>query len=187
MLAVALLLTSAVLLWPPWGAPPQQVGSSAAAGDRCGEREESEERPRLTDVADATDLISLALTAGGSIPDALDSVARVAPSAVARDLRRVGAALRWGRDMREAWSFASPGWAPAATALVVSTSCGAPASEVLRSAAARIRESEERRLEAAAGRAAVLLVLPLGLFFLPAFVATSIVPMLLVLLGESLR
>lgn len=184
MLGVVVLVTSALLLWPGPGAGPAARPSRAegVSVDPGGA-----ERPRLTDVADATDLLALALTAGGSIPDALDSVADVTSPAVALDLRRVGAALRWGRDMREAWTFASPGWAPTATALVVSTSCGAPAGEVLRSAAARIRESEERRLEAAAGRAAVLLVLPLGLFFLPAFVATSIVPLLLVLLGESLR
>ena len=111
----------------------------------------------------------------------------LAPQLDRHDLRRVSAALRWGRDMRQAWTFASPGWAPAATALVVSSSCGAPASEVLRAAATQIREDESRRLEAAAGRAGVLLVLPLGLCFLPAFVATSVVPILLVLLGESLR
>lgn len=182
-IAVVVLVVAALLLWPTRAvAPPRAPRHDDAARDDA-----VTERPLLSDVADATDLVALALTAGGSVPDVLESVARVAPSAAAMDLRRVSAALRWGRDMREAWTFASPGWGPSATALVVSTSCGAPASEVLRAAAAQIRDEEERRLEAAAGRAGVLLVLPLGLCFLPAFVATSVVPMLLVLLGESLR
>lgn len=180
--AAVVLVVAAMLLWPARAPAVPRPATGEAAAD-----EGVSERPLLSDVADATDLVALALTAGGSVPDVLESVARVVPSAVALDLRRVGAALRWGRDMREAWTFASPGWGPTATALVVSTSCGAPASEVLRAAAAQIREEEERRLEAAAGRAGVLLVLPLGLCFLPAFVATSVVPMLLVLLGASLR
>lgn len=183
MLVVTVVVVAALLLWPPRGAerPRPTVVRDGQIQQDAGER------PFLTDVADATDLVALALTAGGSVPDALESVAQVVPGAVALDLRRVSAALRWGRDMRQAWSFASPGWAPAATALVVSSSCGAPASEVLRAAATQIREEESRRLEAAAGRAGVLLVLPLGLCFLPAFVATSVVPILLVLLDESLR
>lgn len=183
MLVVTVVVVAALLLWPPRGAERPRP-----AVVRDGHmQQDAGERPFLTDVADATDLMALALTAGGSVPDALESVAQVVPGAVALDLRRVSAALRWGRDMRQAWTFASPGWAPAATALVVSSSCGAPASEVLRAAATQIREEESRRLEAAAGRAGVLLVLPLGLCFLPAFVATSVVPILLVLLGESLR
>ena len=183
MLVVTVVVVAALLLWPPRGAERPRP---AVVRDGLMDEDEGE-RPFLTDVADATDLVALALTAGGSVPDALESVAQVVPGAVALDLRRVSAALRWGRDMRQAWTFASPGWAPAATALVVSSSCGAPASEVLRAAATQIREEESRRLEAAAGRAGVLLVLPLGLCFLPAFVATSVVPILLVLLGESLR
>lgn len=183
MLVVTVVVVAALLLWPPRGAERPRP-----AVVRDGQmQQDAGERPFLTDVADATDLVALALTAGGSVPDALESVAQVVPGAVALDLRRVSAALRWGRDMRQAWTFASPGWAPAATALVVSSSCGAPASEVLRAAATQIREEESRRLEAAAGRAGVLLVLPLGLCFLPAFVATSVVPILLVLLAESLR
>ena len=77
--------------------------------------------------------------------------------------------------------------ATAATAFVVADAVGAPSATVLLDAASNLRETEARRLEEAGGRAAVMLVLPLGLCFLPAFVATSVVPILLVLLGESLR
>ncbi|MCM3556410.1 type II secretion system F family protein [Janibacter melonis] len=175
--ALVALVLAAALVWPPRAraAPgPLRPGDDAPS-------------PLLSQVADATDLLALSLVAGRGITEALDAVADVSDPAVALDLRRVGAALRWGREMRAAWSYASPGWGPVATALVVSSECGAPASEVLAGAAARIREGEARRLEAAAARAGVLLVVPLGLFFLPAFVAMAVVPMLLVLLGQSLR
>lgn len=176
--ALVLLVVATVLLWPP------RARASPAASPQRSTRGPA---PLLSHVADATDLLALSLVSGSGIAEALEAVADVSGEAVALDLRRVGAALRWGREMREAWSYASPGWGPVATALVVSGECGAPASEVLTGAAERIREVESRRLEAAAGRAGVLLVIPLGLFFLPAFVATAVVPMLLVLLAQSLR
>ncbi len=47
----------------------------------------------------------------------------------------------------------------------------------------RMRVAEARRVEAALQRAGVLLVLPLGVCFLPGFVATTVVPVVLVLLG----
>lgn len=197
MLPIAVIVVVAIVLWPARGSARLVGAASHRNGGLPGSRsaesrgEEpgpgSDLRPLLTDIADATDLLALALSAGGNVPDALESVARVSPQAVAQDLRRVGAALRWGRDMREAWGFVGSGWSATGIALVVSTRCGAPASEALGNAAARVREHEARRLESAAARAGVLLVLPLGAFFLPAFIATSIVPILLVLLGESLR
>ena len=62
----------------------------------------------------------------------------------------------------------------------------APSAAVLLEAAATLRDTESRRLEEAGGRAAVLLVLPLGLCFLPAFIATAVVPIVVVLVGTQL-
>ena len=56
-----------------------------------------------------------------------------------------------------------------------------PASST--AAASRMREAEVRRVEAAVSRAGVLLVLPLGLCFLPGFVGTTVGPVVLRLLG----
>jgi hypothetical protein len=74
-------------------------------------------------------------------------------------------------------------WGPTATAFVVADAVGAPSAQVLLDSARVLRESESRRLEQAGGTAAVLLVLPLGLCFLPAFVATAVVPLVAVLVG----
>ena len=53
-------------------------------------------------------------------------------------------------------------------------------------AAARIREDARRRQEAAAAKAGVMLVVPLGLLFLPAFVCTAVVPVVAALAGRAL-
>jgi hypothetical protein len=63
---------------------------------------------------------------------------------------------------------------------VAETTGGAPA-DLLAAAADRIREAHERDLERRAARAGVLLVLPLGLAFLPAFALTALVPVVLAL------
>ena len=54
---------------------------------------------------------------------------------------------------------------------------------LLAAAARRMHDDEARRVEAAVQRAGVLLVLPLGACFLPGFVATTVTPVVLLLLG----
>jgi pilus assembly protein TadC len=58
---------------------------------------------------------------------------------------------------------------------------GAAPADLVADTAARLRELHERELERRAGRAGVLLVLPLGLAFLPAFACTAVVPVVLAL------
>lgn len=179
--AVTLLVVLGVGLWPgraaafgPWsrGVEPVPDGPS----------------PPLTvdDVADATVLLALALQSGRGLVQALDEVAEVAAAGAAADLRKVAAALRWGRSMDRAWGYARSSWGPTATAFVVADTVGAPSAAVLLEAAETLRDTESRRLEEAGGRAAVLLVLPLGLCFLPAFIATAVVPIVVVLVGTQL-
>ena len=88
--------------------------------------------------------------------------------------------------MGQAWGYARAVWGPTATAFVVADAVGAPSARVLLDAATTLRETESRRLEQAGGTAAVMLVLPLGLCFLPAFVATAVVPLVAVLVGTQL-
>jgi len=58
---------------------------------------------------------------------------------------------------------------------------------LLTAAAGRMRAEESRRVEASVHRAGVLLVLPLGACFLPGFVATTVAPVVLHLLGGLAR
>jgi len=50
-----------------------------------------------------------------------------------------------------------------------------------------LRASRSAGVEAAAARVGVLIVLPLGLCFLPAFVLAGIVPVIVAVLGDVLR
>lgn len=179
--AVALLVLIGVALWPsrrarpPWWAPRKDLEPLPA---RRG--------VTVEDVADASVLLALALQSGRGLVEALEEVSHVAAPGAAEDLMRVGAALRWGRPMDQAWTYARDLWGPTATAFVVADAVGAPSASVLLDAATTLRETEARRLEQAGGTAAVVLVLPLGLCFLPAFVATAVVPLVAVLVGTQL-
>jgi hypothetical protein len=61
----------------------------------------------------------------------------------------------------------------------MSEQTGAAPAALIRAAAVRLREERESERERAAARAGVLLVLPLGLGFLPAFACTAVVPVVL--------
>jgi Flp pilus assembly protein TadB len=128
-------------------------------------------------------LLVLALRSGLALVDALDEVRSCSTGRVRTDLAAVVAAIRWGRPMAEAWGFASPAWLPVARAWQVADTTGAGPAVLLADTADRLRERHEREVERRAARAGVLLVLPLGLAFLPAFALTAVVPVVLALAG----
>ncbi|MBA4085770.1 MAG: hypothetical protein C0493_12710 [Kytococcus sp.] len=176
---VVLLVVVAVAVWP-----------GRAAGVRWLRREP--EPPRSTasltvdEVADSSVLLALALQSGRGLVQALEEVAEVSAQGAGEDLHRVAAALGWGRSMAESWTYARELWGPTATAFVVADAVGAPSAAVLLDAAETLRDIEARRLEESGGKAAVMLVLPLGLCFLPAFIATAVIPLVAVLVGTQL-
>jgi hypothetical protein len=153
--------------------------SGRAAGPSFGSAGRASAGP--ADVADALALLALALEAGIGQDDALDRVARCSDGAVRSSLRSVTAALRWGWPVPQAWACASPVWSVAATAWHVAEVTGAPVATLVADASQRLRDDEARRVEAAIARTGVLLVLPLGLAFLPAFACTSVIPVVLAL------
>ena len=132
-------------------------------------------------MADTLELLSLAVRSGLALTDAVHQVERCSVGSVRRDLAAVVAALRWGRSAGEAWTYGGPAWRPAAFAWAVAEETGAPLAELLHSAAAREREANDHAAERRTARAGVLLVLPLGLGFLPSFACVAVVPVLLVL------
>jgi hypothetical protein len=83
--------------------------------------------------------------------------------------------------VEEAWRCAPPVWQVAARAWQVAEMTGAPVAVLVDDASQRLRDDEARRVESAISRTGVLLVLPLGLAFLPAFACTSVVPVVLAL------
>jgi Type II secretion system (T2SS), protein F len=137
--------------------------------------------PVASDLADAIVLVALALRSGLGLAEALREVALCSERPLRDDLAAVVAALRWGRSSAEAWAFAGPAWRPVARVMQLAEETGAAPADVVADTAARLRELHERDLEGRAARAGVLLVLPLGLAFLPAFGCTAVVPVVIAL------
>ncbi len=147
------------------------------------ERPPAGDPPTVDDAAVALTLLAATLRGGAGAVECLESVARVDPTPAGRDLAVVAAAHRWGEPPDRSWDHVGPGWSPAAVAWHAALSAGAAPAGLVEAAAGRMRASEARRIEAALHRAGVLLVLPLGLCFLPGFVATTVAPLVLLLLG----
>lgn len=175
----ALLAVLAVLAWP---------GSRGPAQFTVRGRRLRHHRPVVSEppVADVLDLVALALDGGVGSGAALRQVADRLPGAAGAELRTVAAALEWGLPEAAAWSAAPARWAPAGRALRLSTRAGVPPAALLRRAAEDQRREQLAAVEEATARLGVRLVLPLGLVFLPAFVLTTVVPMVLALAGSLL-
>ncbi len=167
---LALLVVGAWLIWPARSAGLDEHRDEALAADptRGG--------ATVGDVADALVLLSLALRGGRSPLDALEGVGQRVGGEVGRDLATVAAFHRWGLDGADAWSTLPPIWAPAATAWIAAERAGVSPGPLLDRAASTIRARSAAEREGALQRAAVLLVLPLGVAFLPGFVLTTVAP-----------
>ena len=101
-------------------------------------------------------------------------------------LQTVAAAGRWGVEDATAWASIPSAWQPAARALRMAATAGVPPADVLVRAAEEVRRAEEHRLEVATATLGIRIVLPLGLAFLPAFVLTTVVPIVLALAQQVL-
>ena len=179
MIVAAVVGALAVLLWPSRGGG--HAASTAPDTSRV------DVAATVDEAATALGLVAAALRSGVGAVEALEAVAEVDTGPAGRELAVVAAAHRWGQPTDEAWAHVGPGWAAAAVAWHAAHSAGAAPAGLLTAAAARMRTEESRRVEAAVQRAGVLLVLPLGACFLPGFLATTVAPVVLHLLGGVAR
>ncbi|HYN30071.1 MAG TPA: type II secretion system F family protein [Dermatophilaceae bacterium] len=177
MILTAVLLVLGVLLWPSRGGAgaPGLVGD----GEGPGSTPSRGRGDTVHAAADALDLCVLAVRAGLGTTEALEEVGARLGGRAGADLLVVAAAQRWGQPPEQAWSQVGPAWRPAALAWQAAERSGAAPAELLRAAADRVRGAEDERIEAAVARAGTLLVLPLGACFLPGFVCTTVVPIVL--------
>ena len=189
MLVVALgLLVLAFVVWParPDGGRGSAPGEGAPDEGPSGEARVRHVAPTVDEAADALVLCALAMRSGLGPVEALEAVARHVPPSVGHDLRVVASAHRWGQDSRTAWSHVGGAWEAASFAWQAAERSGAAPAGVVLAAAERLRRQETSRVETAVQRAGVLLVLPLGACFLPGFVGTTVVPVVLHLARSSL-
>jgi Type II secretion system (T2SS), protein F len=207
-IVVTLLAAATVLAWPGVGPGGGSVGVAASgsvrtraghahAGAGAGVGAGSGERARavtgvirsvvpVADVAGVIDLLALTLQGGVGLVEAMEAVATRVGGTLGLHLRTVAAAGRWGVEDATAWASVPAAWQPAARALRMAASAGVPPADALAGAADEVRRAEQQRLEVATARLGVRIVLPLGLVFLPAFILTTVVPIVLALAEQVL-
>jgi len=148
-----------------------------------------ERQAAAADLPIAVDLLAAALRAGAPPARAAEAVGEALGGPVGRRLARVGTALRLGAHPEEAWSALAgiPEADRLRRAAVRSADSGAAMTGALGRLADDLRAARAARVEAGAQRLGVLVVLPLGVCFLPAFVLTGVVPVVATVLGDVLR
>ena len=190
--AMSLLIAAAVLAWPNAHPVRQAAPGRALADDRAagigkspGARSFRTVVP-VAEVAGAIDLLALTLRGGVGLVEAMEAVATRVGGPLGLHLQTVAAAGRWGVEDATAWASIPPAWQPAARALRMAATAGVPPADLLVRAAEDVRRAEQQRLDVATATLGVRIVLPLGLAFLPAFVLTTVVPIVFALARQVL-
>ncbi len=206
VLAAAALLTLAVLVARPSrqrptrtdlraaqrsgrGTLPLRVGGGLRRSrSRPGSRGPLADGPVATSdqIASAMVLLAVALQSGCGVVEAVEQVADVGADAAAVQLGVVAAALRWGLPDAQAWAVVDPRWSRAELSLRLAAVSGVAPSSMLLDGADDLRTARLAQVDMGAARVGVRLVLPLGLAFLPAFVLTTVVPVVLALTRQVL-
>lgn len=169
------------------------VATYAVAG-RLLRRVESPARRRereqiRADLPYAADLLAATVRAGMPTDLALRTVGTALAGPLGRRFVQVADGLRIGLEPGDAWSVLRAGSESArlVEAVLRSADSGAAIARSVERVADATRAAAVARMESASSRLGVLLVLPLGLCFLPAFVFAGIVPVIAAELGGVLR
>ncbi|MEO5877722.1 MAG: type II secretion system F family protein [Streptosporangiaceae bacterium] len=166
------------------GWPGLVVGAAGAAVcwqvlTRLEPRAVRQRRARLVaDLPTAVDLLAACLAGGGSWADSVDAVGAALGGPVGEELTSVAAQVRLGADPVQAWLHLAkdPALAPLARTAARASTSGAALAPTLARLARDQRRTARTAAQARAQAAGVRAVAPLGLCFLPAFVALGIVP-----------
>ena len=129
----------------------------------------------------AADLLAACASAGAGPGEAAEAVGRSLGGQLGERLARTAAELRLGGEPAEVWRRfgAIPGAEGLARCMERSGSSGAPAAEAVARHAAGLRAARARTAAAGARRAQVLISAPVGLCFLPAFLAIGVAPVVI--------
>ena len=157
-----------------------------AVGGFVGGRARAVERAAPDEIPLTADLMAACLTAGAGVGDALSGALAAAGPWLQRRGEPVVAALRAGTPPEDAWAdwLTEEPLAPIARTCIRTYGSGAAAATELVRVAARLRAGVRAQRQQRAARAAVWIVFPLGLCFLPAFVAVGVVPLVVSLVAR---
>jgi pilus assembly protein TadC len=126
----------------------------------------------------ALDLLAACLAAGATPSHALAAVGEAFDGEVCTKLSAVARLSMLGAPIETAWAdcLKDPRWSPIARAVIRADHSGAALTDVLVHLADDRRRALRTDAQAAAERAGIAIVLPLGACFLPAFVLVGVVP-----------
>ncbi|MGW7262754.1 type II secretion system F family protein [Streptomyces sp. NPDC054842] len=129
----------------------------------------------------AADLLAACIAAGASPVAAARAVGEALRGPVGERLARGAAEVRLGGEPADSWrALASmPGAAALARLLERAGESGVPAATPVARIAAEARAEWGRAAEARARRAGVMVTAPVGLCFLPAFIAVGVLPVVI--------
>ncbi|MGH3756053.1 MAG: type II secretion system F family protein [Pseudonocardiaceae bacterium] len=190
--AVAMLVAAAALLIAPGPLGPRSrlpAGMQRASGRgpapprdrapawRAGARADADPLA----LAGAWELLAACLRAGLPVPVGVRAAAEGLDAPAGPVLRRTADLLALGADPGQAWRPALECTATARLARAAQRSgrSGTALAESLTRLAAAVRAGTREQSEARAQRAGVLIAGPLGLCFLPAFLAIGVVPVVI--------
>lgn len=127
------------------------------------------------------ELLAACLAAGAAPGAAAEAVGRTVSGPLGEALRRVAAEIRLGGDPVRCWGrlAALPGAYDLARWMARAATTGVPPVAAVSRLAGEYRAAGARSAGARARRAAVLATAPLGLCFLPAFLAVGVVPVVI--------
>ncbi|MET9117175.1 type II secretion system F family protein [Streptomyces longwoodensis] len=136
----------------------------------------------------AADLLAACIAAGAGPVAAAAAVGEALGGPVGEGLARGAAEVRLGGEPADAWRrlASAPGAAPLAALLERADVSGLPAAGPVARLAADARAEWVRAATARARRAAVVVTAPVGLCFLPAFIAVGVLPVVIGLAGGVL-
>jgi pilus assembly protein TadC len=167
------------------------VAAAAAAGAVALRRATGHDGPAReedTELASGWELLAVCLEAGLPVAAAVSAAAEVLSGAVGKKFRWIAGLLELGSDPTTAWLAVEhePALARFARAAGRSAGTGSALAQVARAEATRIRAGLLDTAQARAQRAGVLITGPLGLCFLPAFLALGIAPVVVGLASKAL-
>ncbi|MCX5049973.1 MULTISPECIES: type II secretion system F family protein [unclassified Streptomyces] len=136
----------------------------------------------------SADLVAACIAAGAGTVVAARAVGEALGGPVGDALARGAAEVRLGGEPAEAWQrlAALPGAGPLARLLERADVSGLPAATPVARLAADVRADWARAATTRARRAAVMVTAPVGLCFLPAFIAIGVLPVVIGLAGGVL-
>ncbi|MFF6790891.1 type II secretion system F family protein [Streptomyces filamentosus] len=144
-------------------------------------RASAEDRRAASRLPLAADLLAACASAGAGPGEAAEAVGRSLGGPLGERLLRTAAELRLGGEPAEVWGRfgAIPGAEGLARCMERAGASGAPAAEAIARHAAALRAAAARTATARARRAQVLISAPVGLCFLPAFLAVGVAPVVI--------